>query len=58
MGPIAWMIQVALNVTAAASKQGHRRGRREGDVMTEAEVGAMNFEDGRRGHEPRNSGNL
>lgn len=57
MGPKSWMIQVALNVTAAASKQEHRRGRR-GDVMTEAEVGAMNFEDGRRGHEPRNSGNL
>lgn len=58
MGPKSWMIQVALNVTAAASKQEHRRGRREGHVMTEAEVGAMNFEDGRRGHEPRNSGNL
>lgn len=26
----------------------------EGDVTTEAEVGAMGFEDGGRGHQPRN----
>lgn len=29
---------------------------REGDVITEAEIGVISFEGGERGHEPGNSG--
>lgn len=31
---------------------------REGDVITEAEIGVSSFEDRERGHEPGNSGHL
>ena len=34
------------------------RVRRKDHVMTEAEAGVMHFEDGARGHQPRDAGGL